>query len=739
MKQCLSFSDNCVHQFQKAVLLLMSMLWIPMSAAPKDDLSSQEIAVKFFNKQAKLKPISTTDKEYSYDLAPKQDEKKGLWGYVDSRDKWILKPVFDEVYDFGEDDCAIVKFNGYWGVIDRTQSFCIVPFCTKILRSSVKGIFIANCPDQLLDEYEVKSYNKKRDKDLLPIVDTSKAKYLFIKKDGAFLNPDKYNTISDFDTDQLSIVSTPMGYGLLKSDGRYVFVPQFTEMSQYASGMFKVKEGANYGLVSKDGRVILPSSFDIIDSWSPTDLIWFRSSNSMLWGSIDKKGEIIITPKLDEKPDFSNSPIQSVSSKGQYGLLRKDGIFLTQCKDEYIKQTGDRFWVMRKIGHYGYYTISNESVNYIELPNLSDVNDGKEALIKYHSHYSPGIDSRIWLQGLKQASVYSALLDDKESSFLFEVQGHEYELTVQWTDTVNLHLKNLEVNKIWLLNFNRTVGIFTLDCNGNRRELYSNEYVFGTYDWDRDGTDELIIAMRDNSTNGWSKPSGGCYGVLKIAANGELYWYRSGRFSEEPVSSATISNGSIIAKTANISTSSSYPRVENFGLNGPVMTTGELSFNYEGYLTAIGGYHIAYDSDNNPRLVGNYGSEKYINNFQLAKFDQEAIIITYDIDCMDDGNYEEASEIWTFNSQGLLESYRPFYCTKPCQYFYVYDWKGRLKYEIYSRMMTSISDYQLQTAIQDLYGNWIEQEVIIYEDECQTSIKKIKRAIEYYTESESGK
>ena len=82
MKQCLTFSDNSVHLFQKAVLLLMSILWIPLSAAPKDDLSSQEIAVKFFNKQAKLKPISTTDKEYSYDLVPKQDEKKGLWQYA---------------------------------------------------------------------------------------------------------------------------------------------------------------------------------------------------------------------------------------------------------------------------------------------------------------------------------------------------------------------------------------------------------------------------------------------------------------------------------------------------------------------------------------------------------------------------------------------------------------------------------------------------------------------------------
>lgn len=710
-----------------------------LMAVSKEEQSSYEVAVNYFNKQAKLKPISTTDKEYSYDLVPKQDEKKGLWGFVDSREKWIMKPVFDEVNNFEKDNCAIVKFNGYWGVIDRTQTFCIVPICSNIQRSAADGIFIARCPDLLLDEYEAKTYNKKRDSDLLPKVDSSIAKSLFIKKDGTFLNADKYNTICDFDADKLSIVSTSKGYGLLKNDGKYVYEPRFAEMSKYASGLYKVKEGKDYGIVSKDGHFVLSPSFDIIEPWSSTNLIWVRRSSSMQWGAIDSKGISIVSTQLDNKPNFTLSSVQIVTSNGKYGILREDGLFLSQCKDEYIEQDGDRFWVMRKTGHYGYYTINDKDVSYVELPHLSNVSEGKGAMSKYRSRYTSNMESRLWLRGLKQATFYSVLLDEKESSFLFEAQGQEYELQIQWEDTVSLHLTNLETKRSWSLNFKRTVGIFNLDNEGQRREMFTNEYVFGTCDFNRNGNDDLVIAMRDNSTEGYEKPSGGCYGVLKIAANGDLSWYNSGRFSEDPVGSANISVGSIKATVAESSASSNYPRVENFGLQGPVMTTGDFSFNYDGYLTAIGKYHITYGSDNIPRLIGNYGTEDFTRNYRITKFDQKAIVVSFEIDCSGSGYYQEESESWYFNSQGLLELYQPFSCNGGGQFYYIYDEKGRLRYEIESHTMGSIKDFQPHTALLDLFGNWTEQEVIEYDRVNNPTKKTIKRTIEYYTESESGK
>lgn len=709
-----------------------------MSAAPREEPSEQQVAVNFFNKQAKLKPISTSDKEYSCDLKAKKDEKKGLWGFVDSRDKWIMKPVFDEVYDFSEDNCAIVKFDGYWGVIDRSQTFCIVPFCTEIQRSSVEGLFIASCPDQLIDEYKTQSYSKKRESDFLPLIDKKKTHYYFIKSDGTFLIDERFESVGEFDADCLSIVSTTSGFGLLQGNGLYALEPLYDKIEQYALGMYKVKKGTNYGIVSKEGSTVLAPSFDIIDPWTSNGLIWVRNSSDRRWGAIDAKGRTVVQTQLDEKPSFAKTSIAAVSSTGKYGLMNVDGLFLSKCKDELIEQVDDRFWVMRKTGHYGYYTVKDDELSYVELPHLSDVKDGRDALRKYRSRYSHDVESsRIWLRGLKQASFYSVMLDDKESSFLFNAQGFEFELTVQWQDTICLHLKNLQTKKSWHLDFRRPVGLFLLDNKGNRREMFTNEYVFGTYDYDRDGADEFVIAMRDNSTPMYEKPSGGCYGVLKIKTDGDLIWYRSGRFSDQPVGSASFFNGSIKALDAEVPTSADYPRVENFGLQGPVMTTGFYSFNYEGYLTAIGKYHIAYGSNNVPRLVGNYESEGFERNYRITKFDQKAIVISYEIDCSLEGHYREVSDVWFFNSQGLLEFHQPFSCNGGHQMYYVYDERGGLKYEM--NASSYLLEYHPQAAFTDMFGNWIEQEALVYDRVNKVSSKNIKRTIEYYTESESGK
>lgn len=739
----MKFASLCVRTNNLLVICLVYMMafsWMQLSAASKEDLSSHQFAVNFFNKQAKLKPIPPTDKEYSCELTPKQDVKKGLWGYVDTRDKWIIKPVFDEIREFEKDNCAIVKFKGFWGVIDRSQSFCIVPICAEIKRSVKEGLFIVSCADVLLNEYDTKSYTKKRDTELLPSVSGSNKHYIFIQHDGTYLTADKYEKIVDFDSSQRAIVSTNKGCGLLKDDGTYVYEPRFTEMSQYATGLYKVKEKDGYGVVSHDGHFVLATSYEIIDPWTQNEPIWVKRSNNHLWGAVDSRGEIIVPTQLDAKPSFSASSIQIVTSNGKYGILRKDGKFLSKCKDEYIEYVGNRYWTMRKAGHFGYYKINGDATNYVELPRIAEAGDGKNAFPKYRNKYSSGAESRVWLSGMSQAAFYSALLDEKQSSFVFESHSQDYELSIQWEDTVCLRLKNLETKKSYKLNFERPIGLFSLDSNGNRREMYSNEYVFGTYDFDKDGTEELVIAMRDNSSSGWEKPSGGCYSILKIKSNGECSWIKSRKFSDAPVGSATFSNGTINAKSIDVSYSSGLPRVENFGLIGPVMTTGDLSFNYEGYLTKIGGYHIIYDSNNKPRLAEDYGDGYVTRNYKLARFDQRVIEVSFEIDCMGDGNFDgTASEIWTFNNQGLLESYNPFACNGGSQMYYVYDNNRNLRYEIESRTVGSITEYKEESANIDVFGNWTEKQAIVYDEERRPSESYQYRTIEYYTESDNGK
>lgn len=58
-------------------------------------------------------------------LAPYPDENL-KFGYIDKHRKWGIPPIYDAVSYF-ENECAIVKYKGKWGVIDMKGNFLIPP------------------------------------------------------------------------------------------------------------------------------------------------------------------------------------------------------------------------------------------------------------------------------------------------------------------------------------------------------------------------------------------------------------------------------------------------------------------------------------------------------------------------------------------------------------------------------------------------------------------------------------
>ena len=70
--------------------------------------------------------------------------------------------------------------------------------------------------------------------------------------------------------------------------------------------------------------------------------------------------------------------------------------------------------------------------------------------------------------------------------------------------------------------------------------------------------------------------------------------------------------------------------------------------------------------------------------------------------------------------------------------YYVYNPQGILLYEIEARVAWSVTQYLPETAVYDQFGNWTSMKCLIYTDDNVYETTKT-RAIEYYTESESGK
>lgn len=69
-------------------------------------------------------------------------EKKGKFGYANSKGKFIIKPVFEEAYDF-TNNLAVVKYDGKWGAIDLHGNTIIEPVFEKEIKkldySNIEG------------------------------------------------------------------------------------------------------------------------------------------------------------------------------------------------------------------------------------------------------------------------------------------------------------------------------------------------------------------------------------------------------------------------------------------------------------------------------------------------------------------------------------------------------------------------------------------------------------------------
>lgn len=50
------------------------------------------------------------------------DEK---WGYIDSTGKFVIRPQFDDAYNFSDNGLALVQMGDKWGYIDKTGSYVI--------------------------------------------------------------------------------------------------------------------------------------------------------------------------------------------------------------------------------------------------------------------------------------------------------------------------------------------------------------------------------------------------------------------------------------------------------------------------------------------------------------------------------------------------------------------------------------------------------------------------------------
>jgi|GEM_PF-5034606 len=190
-------------------------------------------------------------------------EKDGKFGFYDINGNLVIPFIYNYAGDFHE-RLAYVS--------DSTNAY--------VDRSGNKKIDLGTSLELLNFAYNM-GYSIILSKDSL---------FGLMKKNGQYLLPEKYDTITAFTEENLAFFSENKKLGIVDAYSGIIVQPKYDEIGLLNTNLFRVKLDGKYGFIGRNGKVIIPLIYDSAEEFVN------NRSNVVLRGisfSIDSKGDVI--------------------------------------------------------------------------------------------------------------------------------------------------------------------------------------------------------------------------------------------------------------------------------------------------------------------------------------------------------------------------------------------------------------------------------------------------------------
>lgn len=220
-----------------------------------------------------------------------------LWGFIDPDGKIVIEPQFDEVIDF-KNGISIVNVSNHWGLIDKKGDWLVDPKFDEIKKFS-NGIAPA------------KIFNPK----------ARSSKWGFIDEKANFVINPEFDELKKF-VDGFANAKSNGKWGVIDKNGNWIISPLYDEIGEFSeAGMAQVKIKNKIGLISQDGKEIVPVQITKIGSYHYSSIgLWVKINNK--WGFLDtNEGKWIIEPKYEDLIEESSGNFFSVKIDGKWGRI----------------------------------------------------------------------------------------------------------------------------------------------------------------------------------------------------------------------------------------------------------------------------------------------------------------------------------------------------------------------------------------------------------------------------------
>lgn len=246
-----------------------------------------------------------------------------IYGYINDKGLFVIKPKFHMAYDF-KYDVAVVLENDKFGVVNSKGEYIINPIYDSLSRfKERRAIFILNGNMGVIDDI------------------------------GNVITKKSYNFISEFsDGMALVAISYKNGdyrYGYINLKGEEVISPKFIMGYDFKEGVALVKvDYTKYTLINKKGEIL--GSYNHVFVYGYNDgVMAFADNFQGPYGYINSKGKEIIKAKYSEATAF------------------KDGVAVVSYDENYEK-------------HYGLINLKERYIFQPIFSNILNLGEGMVAL-----------------------------------------------------------------------------------------------------------------------------------------------------------------------------------------------------------------------------------------------------------------------------------------------------------------------------------------------------------------------
>lgn len=229
-------------------------------------------------------------------------------GFIDTKGKFVILPVYDAVTDFKEGLSVVTKNDSVFFINKKNQN----PFNKIYSDALVFNNGIA----------AVKENNY----------------WHFINRQGQSISK-FYDEINEL-TEDVYVVKKEGKYGTLDPFGQVIIEPKFDKLGDFKNGFAYYVDKGNYGFVSKIGNTH-KAEFEWISDFNGSQIAIFQQNNK--YGLVNNFGIKILEAKYDQILK-TNSTHFIVVVGGQYGFFSSSGCFLSPISYDFIKEKSPDYY-----------------------------------------------------------------------------------------------------------------------------------------------------------------------------------------------------------------------------------------------------------------------------------------------------------------------------------------------------------------------------------------------------------